>query len=209
MSWWMCQSCHSLQGFSQSMKCFACEGPLEFATMSDKPEVGEAAVLVPAPPEPLSLRGLKTALQLLRGTLVSFHEGKQEFFCRVCRYRDPLGPAGTKLHDDNCPLLVVETEFEAIELRAASAVSPPPDPWQLEHTAPEKTLVLALWTYAANPPYYAVANCGRSEATNRPVPRGPRCWYINGSQMDTPTHWMPLPQSPIVAASPVSARSRE
>lgn len=35
--------------------------------------------------------------------LVDFNERKQEFWCRVCRYRDPLGPSGDKLHDDNCP----------------------------------------------------------------------------------------------------------
>ena len=35
--------------------------------------------------------------------IVDFNERKQEFFCRACRYRDPLGPDGNKLHDDNCP----------------------------------------------------------------------------------------------------------
>jgi hypothetical protein len=34
--------------------------------------------------------------------LVDFNERKQEFWCRVCRYRDPLH-GGSKLHDDNCP----------------------------------------------------------------------------------------------------------
>jgi hypothetical protein len=37
MSLWICQQCHSLQGFSKSMRCFACEGPLAFATVTEKP----------------------------------------------------------------------------------------------------------------------------------------------------------------------------
>lgn len=41
-----------------------------------------------------------TAAEAMR--LVDFSERKQEFFCRVCRYKDPLHN-GTKLHDDDCP----------------------------------------------------------------------------------------------------------
>jgi hypothetical protein len=39
---------------------------------------------------------------------VPFNERKQEFFCRACRYHDPLGDAGGKLHDDDCPLRAFE-----------------------------------------------------------------------------------------------------
>jgi hypothetical protein len=65
---------------------------------------------------------LVEAVYVLNGTLVSFNEGKQEFFCRVCRYRDPLGPDGNKLHDDACPLFELLERCE--EARAAAAVDP-------------------------------------------------------------------------------------
>lgn len=46
MSLWMCSACHSLQGFSSDMKCFACEGALTFAVVRDlaTPEVGGEGV---------------------------------------------------------------------------------------------------------------------------------------------------------------------
>lgn len=44
---------------------------------------------------------IQTTAEAMR--LVDFNERKQEFWCRVCRYRDPLRDAGNKLHDDNCP----------------------------------------------------------------------------------------------------------
>lgn len=53
------------------------------------------------------------AFAVLRGTLVPFNERTQEFFCKVCRYRDPLGPDGNKLHDDHCPFLAVLDLLEA------------------------------------------------------------------------------------------------
>jgi hypothetical protein len=45
--------------------------------------------------------------------LVDFNERKQEFFCRVCRYRDPLSD-GEKLHDDRCPYLAVVAAFNEL-----------------------------------------------------------------------------------------------
>jgi hypothetical protein len=48
---------------------------------------------------------MRACFEVLYGTLVTFNERKQEFFCTVCRYRDPLGPDGNKLHDDACPVL--------------------------------------------------------------------------------------------------------
>jgi hypothetical protein len=65
---------------------------------------------------------LAEAAYVLNGTMVPFNEGKQEFFCRVCRYRDPLGPDGGKLHDDNCPLLELLNICESAT--AADAVDP-------------------------------------------------------------------------------------
>lgn len=62
-------------------------------------------------------RDLKTAWQLLRASLVPFNERKQEFFCRVCRYRDPLGPDGNKLHDDDCLVLAMSNAMEKAEDR--------------------------------------------------------------------------------------------
>jgi len=58
------------------------------------------------------LAAIAKAFEPLRATFVPFNSAKQEFFCRVCRYRDPLGPDGTKLHDDNCPMLAM---LEALE----------------------------------------------------------------------------------------------
>lgn len=56
---------------------------------------------------------MSEAFEVLWATLVPFNERKQELFCRVCRYRDPLVD-GTKLHDDNCPLLALAKAFEVI-----------------------------------------------------------------------------------------------
>lgn len=53
----------------------------------------------------MEVGGLFEAFEVLRGHLVRFNERTQEFFCTVCRYRDPLGPDGNQLHDDNCVLL--------------------------------------------------------------------------------------------------------
>ncbi len=65
---------------------------------------------------------MSATFEVLYGTLVDFNERKQEFFCKVCRYRDPLGPDGNKLHDDNCPLLemakAVEGKRDGPALRA-------------------------------------------------------------------------------------------
>lgn len=69
----------------------------------------------------LRLTAVTESIAVLRSTLVPFNERKQEFYCYVCRYRDPLGPDGNKLHDDNCPLLAVLTALE--ESQSADAVA--------------------------------------------------------------------------------------
>jgi len=52
MSLWMCRHCHSLQGFSKDMRCFACGGPLEFATVeAHKPSPQVAAGTAQEPPQ--------------------------------------------------------------------------------------------------------------------------------------------------------------
>ena len=58
---------------------------------------------------------LKELIRVLNSTLVPFSERKQEFFCTVCRYRDPLGPDGNKLHADNCPLAAVMDAIDTFE----------------------------------------------------------------------------------------------
>jgi hypothetical protein len=72
---------------------------------------------------------LGTALLILNGDLVPFHERKQELFCKVCRYRDPLGPDGNKLHDENCSLLALHGAVEKTLalLRLPRVESPPPE----------------------------------------------------------------------------------
>ena len=68
---------------------------------------------------------------MLVARLIGFNEAKQELYCRICRYRDPLGPDGHKLHDDDCELLAVLNEADEVEdeleaaLAAAPASSPP------------------------------------------------------------------------------------
>jgi hypothetical protein len=32
---WQCDYCHSVQGYSEDLKCFACEGPLKMKTILD------------------------------------------------------------------------------------------------------------------------------------------------------------------------------
>jgi hypothetical protein len=43
--------------------------------------------------------------------VIYFSEGKQQFSCSVCRYRDPLVD-GTKLHSDNCVYRALERETD-------------------------------------------------------------------------------------------------
>jgi hypothetical protein len=63
MSFWICQNCHATQGFANSMKCFACEGPLEMATFH--PSVGASARAI-APQEQIDLEPLKSLAQTHR-----------------------------------------------------------------------------------------------------------------------------------------------
>jgi len=62
-----------------------------------------------------TLRELNTAFQLIRGSVITFSERKQEFFCTICRYRDPLVD-GTKLHDDDCMILAASSALEQLLL---------------------------------------------------------------------------------------------
>lgn len=55
---------------------------------------------------------LQKAAEALR--IVDFNEQRQQFFCRACRYRDPLGPDGNKLHDDNCPWVHYVNTFKRL-----------------------------------------------------------------------------------------------
>jgi hypothetical protein len=63
---------------------------------------------------------VRNAFEVLYGTLVPFNERKQESFCRVCRYHDPLGPDGNRLHDEACPLMelhrAIHVNIDAPEL---------------------------------------------------------------------------------------------
>ena len=53
------------------------------------------------------IASLAKAFAPFRAWFVPFNEHKQAFYCRVCLFHDPLGPDGTKLHDDNCPMLAM------------------------------------------------------------------------------------------------------
>lgn len=64
-------------------------------------------------------QAVREAFNALCSTVVSFKEGIQEFFCKVCCYRDPLGPDGNKLHDDDCPVLHLHAAVEQLEKAAA------------------------------------------------------------------------------------------
>jgi hypothetical protein len=60
------------------------------------------------------------------GNALDFNETRQIWFCTVCRYRDPLGDKGTRLHADECPIY---------KLHAAADVAAPliePAIWVLE-----------------------------------------------------------------------------
>lgn len=64
----------------------------------------------PSPPgsEP---QGLIDLFKRLEDRLVPFNERRQELWCSVCRYRDPLIDGG-KLHADDCPLLMLNNALE-------------------------------------------------------------------------------------------------
>jgi hypothetical protein len=73
-----------------------------------------------------ALRGLVDAAMVIVGNALDFNETRQIWFCTVCRYRDPLGDKGTRLHADECPIY---------KLHAAADVAAPliePAIWVLE-----------------------------------------------------------------------------
>lgn len=61
---------------------------------------------MPAPPIPPRLHA---AIQCVIRETRGFNERTQEWWCRVCRYKDPLG---TKLHDDACPIYELHGAWE-------------------------------------------------------------------------------------------------
>jgi len=63
-----------------------------------------AGIVFPPKPQQAALRGLVNAAMVIIGNAVDFNERRQVFICTVCRYRDPLGDEGTKLHADECPI---------------------------------------------------------------------------------------------------------
>jgi hypothetical protein len=85
--------------------CPTCRGWLPLVAPVEKSEGNSAKSEGNSPPKCDQCDEMRACFEVLYGTLVDFNERKQEFFCKVCRYRDPLGPDGNKLHDDNCPLL--------------------------------------------------------------------------------------------------------
>ncbi len=68
-----------------------------------------------------SIEAIRNAYEVLYSALVTFIERKQELFCTVCRYRDPLVD-GNKLHDDHCPLRALWSAIETAT--SADAVDP-------------------------------------------------------------------------------------
>jgi hypothetical protein len=68
---------------------------------------------------------VQTAAEALR--IVDFNERKQEFFCRACRYRDPLVD-GNRLHDDNCPWVEYVQTFKRLLDASAALVASPVEP---------------------------------------------------------------------------------
>jgi hypothetical protein len=52
---------------------------------------------------------LHAAIQAVIRETRGFNERKQEAWCRICRYKDPLG---TKLHDSDCPIYELHAAWE-------------------------------------------------------------------------------------------------
>jgi len=68
--------------------------------------------------EPSAIDVLIQANDALLEHFIGFHEGKQRFFCKVCRYRDPLWE-GTKLHADECVIYKMHAALDKV--RAAGS----------------------------------------------------------------------------------------
>lgn len=52
---------------------------------------------------------LREAIELVLARQVDFNEKKQEFFCRACRYRDPIGE---RLHHPSCSIYELHAAYE-------------------------------------------------------------------------------------------------
>lgn len=76
----------------------------------------------PQPTERLPQR-LHAAIQCVIRETRGFSERKQEAWCRVCRYKDPLG---MKLHDPNCSIYELHGAWEeALADPSVHRVTPP------------------------------------------------------------------------------------
>jgi hypothetical protein len=82
------------------------------------------------------VQSVQAAAEALR--IVDFNERQQRFYCRACRYRDPL-VNGNKLHDDDCPWVHYVQSFkellDAIEPELAKA-----DKGEAPHTGDDALL---------------------------------------------------------------------
>jgi hypothetical protein len=82
---------------------------------------------VPGPPIPASVdasaleQRLRSAIQCVIRETRGFNERKQEAWCRVCRYKDPLH---TKLHDPDCPIYELHGAWEEWEARLKVLAAP-------------------------------------------------------------------------------------
>lgn len=127
------------------------------------------------------LEALKEALEACR--VVDFHERKQEFFCRVCRYRDPL-VNGTKLHDDSCPWLEVVTIMESLLSALASQAPAPTEDRSGEESDYDAAMVF-LDRYGVPPNRHAGGLVARIEAAIT------KASIVAGAASQAPAGWQP------------------
>ena len=131
--------------------------------------------------------------------IVDFNERKQEFFCRACRYRDPLID-GNKLHDDNCPWVEYVHEFKKLLDGLSQLTAREPQGWQPIETAPKD----GTWILA-----YGIDGSLQRVSWGQTRNDGLQWCTVHGwAHFRYVTHWMPLPSPPIIR-SPSSPPSGE